>query len=51
MNLAFATIALARGNAGSHALVWGSSDDGERGAAVLSRNIEGNAPPKDSAWA
>jgi 3-oxoacyl-[acyl-carrier-protein] synthase I len=37
LNMVFATLALARQAVGdSSVLVWGSSDDGERGAAVLS---------------
>lgn len=36
VNLVLGTLAIARGNASPCALAWGASDDGERGAAVLS---------------
>ena len=44
LNLVFGTLAVARANASGSALAWGSSDDGERGAAILS------APPASAAF-
>jgi 3-oxoacyl-[acyl-carrier-protein] synthase-1 len=49
LNLVFAVLALARANVQGRALVWGSSDDGERGAAVLSV-VPGASPVKGSTW-
>jgi 3-oxoacyl-[acyl-carrier-protein] synthase-1 len=51
LNLVLATLAVARGNASGSALVWGSSDDGERGAAVLSPAVPAPYKERPSAWA
>jgi 3-oxoacyl-[acyl-carrier-protein] synthase-1 len=50
-NIVLATLALARGHAGTQALTWGSSDDGERGAAVLAVAHPEHPPTRRVAWA
>ena len=51
LNLVLGTLALARSPRGRSALAWGASDDGERGAAVLSA-LSSRAPAREApSWA